>query len=182
MGQSKQDVRLGRYISLALRHDPAAAGVSMDENGWVGVDELLAGMAAHGHPIDLETLERIVRENNKSRYSFSDDHRRIRANQGHSLDVDIQLTVRTPPPLLYHGTAERFLGSIRDHGITRQQRQHVHLSADTQTALTVGRRHGSPLVLAVDAAAMARDGHQFWLSENGVWLCDEVPWRYVTVN
>ena len=180
--QGDRDARLGRFISLVLRHDPSAAGVVLDEHGWVDVSALLTGMNARGHRIDMATLERIVASNNKHRYSFDGDHKRIRANQGHSVPVDVELTPVTPPSVLYHGTAERFLGSIKEQGITRQARQHVHLSADVSTAMAVGKRHGRPIVLRVDAAAMARDGRQFWLSENGVWLCAEVPREYVSVE
>jgi len=179
--QSAGDVRLGRYLSLVLRHDPSAAGVRLDEHGWVAVDDLLAGASAHGHPLDRATLERIVRENAKHRYSLSADGARIRANQGHSVDVDVELTPAAPPPVLFHGTAARFVESIRESGITRQQRRYVHLSADASTAMAVGRRHGTPVVLRVDAAGMVRDGYGFWVSANGVWLCETVPREYVTV-
>lgn len=130
-------------------------------------------------PLSMEDLERIVRENNKQRYSFNADHTKIRANQGHSICVDVELKEVTPPDTLYHGTASRFLDSIRAQGITAQSRQHVHLSADVETAKNVGSRHGTPAILVVDTAAMARDGHRFYRSENGVWLCKEVEWRYV---
>ncbi len=146
------------------------------------VQALLDGMNAHGHHIDEETLERIVATNAKRRYSFDASHTRIRANQGHSLDVDLELTPRVPPAVLFHGTADRFLDSIEREGLTSQQRQHVHLSADGSTAMTVGQRHGRPVVLQVDTAAMAADGFTFWVSTNGVWLCDAVPWKYITVE
>lgn len=180
MEQSKSDVDLGRFLSLVLRHQPAAAHITLDARGWAQVEDLLKGCARAGKRLDMETLERIVRENNKQRYSFNKDHTRIRANQGHSLAVDVELKTAVPPPFLYHGTAKRFLAEIREHGITRQSRQYVHLSADRQTAQTVGARHGAPLILAVDAAAMHREGYSFWLSENKVWLCREVPWKFIT--
>lgn len=180
MEQSKNDVKLGRFLSLVLRHDPSAAGITLDENGWVEVDALLAGVKRTGRHIDRQTLERIVRENNKKRYSLSEDGTKIRANQGHSVEVDVELKPQSPPDILYHGTATRFVESILREGLTRQNRQHVHLSAEQGTAVNVGGRHGKPVVLRVDAAAMARDGHTFWLSENGVWLCEAVPPRYLT--
>lgn len=127
----------------------------------------------------MSTLERIVAENGKQRYRFNEDRTRIRANQGHSLAVDAELREAEPPSLLYHGTATRFLDSVRSEGIKRGTRQHVHLSADAETALEVGRRHGKPALLRVDAAGMAREGHNFYLSENGVWLCDYVPREFI---
>jgi len=177
--QSKNDVELGRFISLVLRHTPSAAGIQLDENGWAEVNELLAGANRARKWIDMETLERIVRENNKQRYSFNEDHTKIRANQGHSIQVDVELKAQIPPDTLYHGTATRFLDSIRQQGLTKQNRQHVHLSADATTATNVGSRHGKPVVLSVNAAAMVADGYTFYLSENGVWLCDAVPWEYI---
>ena len=178
--QNQNDIKLGRFLSLVLRHDPAAAGITLDENGWATVEDLLTGVRAAGWKIDQATLERIVQENNKKRYNFNGDSTKIRANQGHSVEVDVELQERQPPDVLYHGTATRFLDSIRQSGLTRQSRRHVHLSAEMATAANVGSRHGKPVVLRVDASAMARDGHIFWLSENGVWLCETVPWQYIS--
>ena len=178
MEQSNSDVKLGRFLSLVLRHDPKAAGITLDEHGWADVRELLDGVRRTGRKIDLETLERIVRENNKKRYSFNEDHTKIRANQGHSIPVDVELKQVQPPRYLYHGTATRFLDQIQAKGIRRMGRQYVHLSGDFETAVAVGKRHGTPAVLTIDAAAMARDGFPFYLSENGVWLCEEVPAQY----
>ena len=178
MEQSNSDVKLGRFLSLVLRHDPHAAGITLDEHGWADVNELLAGVNRTGRRIDMDTLERIVRENNKRRYSFNEDHTRIRANQGHSIQVDVELREETPPQYLYHGTASRFLPSIQKEGIRKMSRQHVHLSGDFETAMAVGKRHGSPVVITIDAAAMARDGVSFYRSENGVWLCEQVEPKY----
>lgn len=182
MARKSRDESLGRFLSLVLRHDPGAAGITLDPYGWAGVDELLAGCARAGKPLSREDLERIVRENDKQRYRFDETGRKIRANQGHSVPVELELREAVPPDRLYHGTASRFLGSIQKQGITRQSRQQVHLSADPETARKVGARHGAPVVLPIDAAGMVRDGRRFWLSENGVWLCEEVPWRYVIVE
>lgn len=179
MEQSKHDVDLGHFLSLVLRHQPSAAYLELDANGWADVKELLDGCRRARKPLSMEDLERIVRENNKQRYSFNEDHTKIRANQGHSVQVDVELREETPPDTLYHGTASRFVESIRTTGITSQSRQHVHLSAEIATAQNVGSRHGKPAVLVVDAATMIRDGHTFYRSENGVWLCKEVPWCYV---
>ncbi len=178
MEQSNSDIKLGRFLSLVLRHDPSAAGISLDGHGWADVKELLAGVSRTGRKIDMDTLERIVRENNKQRYSFNEDHTRIRANQGHSLSVDVELREETPPQYLYHGTATRFFPAIQREGIRKMSRQYVHLSGDFETAMAVGRRHGSPVVITVDAQAMARDGVGFYRSENGVWLCEHVEPKY----
>ena len=172
--QNSGDVKLGRFLSLVLRHNPGAAGISLDEHGWADVQELLAGVRHSGRQINMETLERIVRENNKQRYSFNADHTKIRANQGHSLQVDVELTAMKPPRYLYHGTSVRFLAAIQQEGIRKMSRQYVHLSSDFQTAMEVGRRHGSPVVITINAEAMAHDGVTFYQSENGVWLCEYV--------
>lgn len=178
MTQEANDIKLGRFLSLVLRHRPSAAGITLDAHGWADVDELLSGVRRTGRRIDMDTLERIVRENNKRRYSFNEDHTKIRANQGHSIPVDVELKKEIPPRRLYHGTVERFLPSIRREGIRKMGRQYVHLSADYQTAEEVGRRRGTPVVIVIDAEAMARDGAVFYLSENGVWLCDHVAPEY----
>ena len=178
MEQSNSDVKLGRFLSLVLRHDPHAAGITLDEHGWADVNELLAGVNRTGRKIDRVTLERIVRENNKQRYSFNGDGTKIRANQGHSLQVDVELKAAQPPKYLYHGTASRFLPAIQAEGIRKMSRQHVHLSGDFETAMAVGKRHGIPVVITIDAEAMARDGVAFYRSENGVWLCGHVEPKY----
>lgn len=172
--QNSGDVRLGKFLSLVLRHNPDAAGISLDEHGWADVQELLTGVRRSGRQISMETLERIVRENNKHRYSFNADHSKIRANQGHSLQVDVELAAMKPPRYLYHGTSARFLAAIQQEGIKKMSRQYVHLSSDFQTAMEVGRRHGSPVVITINAEAMAHDGVTFYQSENGVWLCEYV--------
>ena len=180
--QNSGDIKLGKFLSLVLRHHPDAAGISLDEHGWADVQELLAGVRRSGRQIDMETLERIVRENNKQRYSFNADHTKIRANQGHSLPVDVELTAMKPPRYLYHGPAARFLPAIHQEGIRKMDRQYVHLSGDFQTAMEVGRRHGSPVVITINAEAMAHDGETFYLSENGVWLCEHVAPLYFSLK
>ncbi len=179
MEQSNSDIRLGRFLSLVLRHDPSAAGIALDEHGWADVEELLAGVGRTGRRIDKAALERIVRENDKQRYSFNEDHTKIRANQGHSVRVDVELRETEPPKYLYHGTATRFLPSIHREGIRKMGRQYVHLSGDFETAMAVGRRHGIPVVITIDAEAMAREGVAFYRSENGVWLCEHVEPKYL---
>lgn len=178
MTQSSNDIRLGKYLSLVLRHNPQAAGITLDEHGWADVEALLAGVCRTGWRINMETLERIVRENNKNWYSFNENHTKIRANQGHSLPVDVELRKTKPPQYLYHGTAARFHASIQREGIKKMGRQYVHLSGDFQTAMEVGRRHGSPVVVTINAKAMAADGVTFYCSENGVWLCEYVDPQY----
>lgn len=182
MKQQQEDVALGRFLSLVLRHNPAAAGIRLDQNGWADVEALLAGVRRSGRQIDRAVLERIVEENNKKRYQFNDDHTRIRACQGHSVAVDVELKRQEPPDLLYHGTAAHCVAGIMEQGITRQTRQHVHLAADEETAEKVGRRHGKPVILKVNAAAMAKDGYAFFCSDNGVWLCEQVPVQYISVG
>ena len=178
MEQSNSDVKLGRFLSLVLRHNPSAAGITLDEHGWADVEKLLVGVNRTGRKIDMSTLERIVRENNKQRYSFNENHTKIRANQGHSVQVDVELREVEPPRYLYHGTASRFLSAIQTEGIRKMSRQYVHLSGDFETAMAVGKRHGIPVVITIDAAAMVQDGVTFYRSENGVWLCEHVDPKY----
>ena len=178
MEQSNADIKLGRFLSLVLRHDPSAAGITLDEHGWADVDELLAGVNRTGRKINMAVLERIVRENNKQRYAFNEGRTKIRANQGHSISVDVELKAAEPPKYLYHGTASRFLPAIQAEGIRKMSRQYGHLSGDFETAMAVGRRHGIPVVVTIDAAAMARDGVGFYRAENGVWLCGHVEPKY----
>jgi putative RNA 2'-phosphotransferase len=173
------DVSLGRFISLVLRHEPSAAGITLDSEGWADVDELIRGICATGRKLDMETLERIVRENNKQRYSFNSDKTKIRANQGHSVDVHIDMKIMTPPEVLYHGTSASFIESIKEKGIKKMSRQYVHLSKDIDTAVKVGKRHGKPAVLVIDTVKMSEDGFVFRISDNGVWQSEDIPWKYV---
>jgi putative RNA 2'-phosphotransferase len=173
-------VRISRFLSKHLRHQPQALGLTLAPGGWVAVVDLLAACDQHGRPLSRAELDEVVARNNKQRFSYDESGRRIRANQGHSVAVDLQLAPAIPPETLYHGTGERAVASIQRDGLKRMTRHHVHLSPDTATAINVGRRHGRPVVFAVAAAAMSRDGHIFYLSENGVWLTDSVPARYLT--
>ena len=174
------DITLGKFLSLILRHKPEAAGITLDREGWADTQALIRGINASGHIIDMETLERIVREDNKKRCSFNADKSKIRANQGHSIPVDVGMREALPPERLYHGTAYRFLDSIKREGIRKMSRQYVHLSGDTETAVNVGKRHGKPAVLVIDTKAMSADGYIFRISDNGVWQSEDIPWRYVT--
>ncbi|RWX51188.1 putative RNA 2'-phosphotransferase [Candidatus Electrothrix marina] len=173
------NVNISKFLSLILRHAPERIGLHLDANGWVAVDDLLNAAEVHGTVISRDLLDRIVFGNDKQRFAFSPDELRIRANQGHSLHVDLELTPTDPPPVLYHGTATRFLPSIRSQGLQSMSRLHVHLSATREQAYRVGTRHGPPVVLEVDAEGMADAGHLFFLSANGVWLTEFVPVQFV---
>lgn len=166
--------KLSVFISLVLRHQPEAAGIKLDGYGWADVDELIKGIEATGRSIDRGLLEEIVAEDAKKRYSFSEDRKRIRANQGHSIPVNVELKELEPPEILYHGTAARFLESIREQGLKPMSRLYVHLSGDKDTAGKVGKRHGKPVVLEIRAGEMQSQGQKFYFSENEVWLTKEV--------
>ncbi len=168
-------VPISKFLSLVLRHTPEAIGIALDAEGYVAVDELLAAAARHGRRISREQLDEVVASNDKKRFALSADGRWIRASQGHSVEVELGLAAIEPPELLFHGTVERFLPSIREQGLVKGRRQHVHLSADRATAERVGRRRGRPVVLLIEARRMHADGHAFFLSANGVWLTDAVP-------
>jgi putative RNA 2'-phosphotransferase len=176
---TRQLVKLSKFLSRHLRHAPEDLGLTLAEGGWVDVDALLAACQARGVDLDRAALEEVVRTSDKQRFAFDPSGRRIRANQGHSVAVDLQLEPATPPDMLYHGTAEPSVASILATGLQRQARHHVHLSLTAAVARDVGRRHGPPVILVVDAAGMARDGLSFYRSANGVWLTDEVPARYL---
>ena len=176
---SKDLTRTSKFLSLVLRHEPAKAGITLDSSGWVRVDELLAGCAAAGVAITRDELATVVAQSDKKRFAFSEDAQRIRANQGHSVEIDLNLAPVAPPEHLFHGTADRFLEQIRQNGLSKQQRHHVHLSAARETAVEVGKRHGRPVVLRVAAGEMARQGHTFYCSANGVWLTDSVPPQFL---
>ena len=168
-----------RFISLILRHKPEAIGTALDEHGWANVEDLIIGIS-HRQPFDMATLEKIVATDDKGRYSFNADKTKIRANQGHSVHVDVELEAMTPPAILYHGTGEKYAASIEAKGLIPKSRLYVHLSDEQNTAINVGTRHGNPIVYQVAAGDMARDGYIFYRSVNGVWLTKEVPVKYLT--
>lgn len=172
------DIQLGKFISLILRHKPETIGIALDEHGWADVSELLAGIQKQGINITMERLEKIVETNNKKRYSFSEDKTRIRANQGHSINVDVELKEAIPPIVLYHGTATKYMEDIYKNGILHKNRLYVHLSKDVETAINVGTRHGTPVVLEIDTKKMLDDGYKFYLSENDVWLTSDITPNY----
>lgn len=167
-----------KYMSLILRHKPETIGISLDEHGWANVDKLIAGISKT-HEINMDILEEIVSSDEKQRYSFNDDKTKIRANQGHSIQVDVELEEKEPPMILWHGTGEKFVASIDEQGLIPKSRLYVHLSQDEETAFKVGTRHGKPVLYMVKAADMFKDGYKFYLSKNGVWLTKEVTVKYL---
>jgi len=175
----QKDIQQSKLLSLVLRHKPETIGLQLDPNGWAEVEELLQKLAAYKAPISRDELKSLVAQSDKKRFVFSSDESKIRANQGHSIVVDLGLKAMQPPDVLYHGTALRNLDSIRAQGLLKGNRHHVHLSADPDTARAVGQRYGKPIVLKVKAAEMHKAGFEFYRSDNGVWLCDAVPAQYI---
>lgn len=172
-------VRRSKFLSKHLRHHPGRLGLRLEPGGWVAVDALLAACAAHGMPMTRAELDEVVARNDKQRYAYDESGARIRANQGHSILVDLDLAPATPPATLFHGTSTAALTAIRREGLRKMRRHHVHLSPDTETARRVGARHGAPVVLAVAAAAMVAAGFTFYCSANGIWLVEAVPPEYL---
>jgi putative RNA 2'-phosphotransferase len=175
----KRRIHVSKFISKHLRHEPEAIGLVLEPGGWVLIDNLLAASSAAGLTISREELRQVVAKCDKQRFAFDETQTRIRANQGHSTEVDLQLEEAEPPDVLYHGTAERKVDSILGEGLRKMARHHVHLSSDTATALKVGSRHGKPAILAVNAIRMRSDGYIFFRSANGVWLVEQVPAEYL---
>lgn len=175
-------IKTGRYISYLLRHHPEDAGLILDEHGWADVNELISAVGRTYTGFTRTVLDEIVATNNKKRFSYSEDGMRIRANQGHTIAVDVELPEAQPPEILWHGTGEKYVESINRTGLIPKSRLHVHVSKDTETAMQVGSRHGKPVVYKVLAGKMAQDGYKFYLSVNGVWLTDKVPVEYLVQN
>lgn len=167
-----------KYISLILRHKPQTIGITLDEHGWADVKELIKGVNKT-HPLTMEILEQIVAEDEKQRYSFNEDRTLIRANQGHSVQVDVELEEKTPPDALYHGTGEKFVAAIDKEGLIPKSRLYVHLSKDVETAKNVGARHGKSVIYEVKSEEMSKAGIKFYQSVNGVWLVKAVPLEYL---
>ena len=174
-------VSVSKFMSLVLRHQPQKIGLELDAAGWASVDELLRLSAAAGQPFSHDDLVDVVAISDKQRFALSEDGRRIRANQGHTIEIELGLPTLVPPDALFHGTAKRFLEAILREGLSRRARHHVHLTADRDTAIAVGRRYGVPVLLRIDAKRMHNDGHVFRCSANGVWLADDVPTVYLEV-
>lgn len=181
MKKGKSDKqKTSKFISLILRHRPEAIGISLDTHGWADVEALISGInRSGGHTIDMEVLEEIVRTDEKQRYSFNEDHTKIRANQGHSISVDVDLEEKNPPDILWHGTGEKYVSSIDKKGLIPKGRLYVHLSSDIETARKVGSRHGKPVIYEIDCRKMKEDGYRFFLSANHIWLTKEVPAKYL---
>jgi putative RNA 2'-phosphotransferase len=174
-----QTTHISKFLSLVLRHEPEAAGIELDQSGWTDVQALLVGLAKAGKSVTRAELDEVVTTNAKKRFEFSVDGTRIRASQGHSIEVDLQYEAKVPPTLLYHGTATRFLDSIRANGLLKMERHHVHLAAETRMTMQVGARHGHPVLLTILAQAKHDAGHTFHLSTNGVWLVEHVPPQFI---
>jgi putative RNA 2'-phosphotransferase len=175
----KETIGTSKFLSLILRHEPERVGLKLGEAGWVNVTELLDALKRHGRALTFDQLKHLVATSDKKRFAFSEDEQHIRANQGHSVEVDLQYTPQTPPEVLYHGTAARFLPSIREKGLLKMARHHVHLSAETKATIQVGARHGKPVLLTIRAGDMLREGHVFYCSTNGVWLVETVPSQFI---
>jgi putative RNA 2'-phosphotransferase len=176
---NKNLVKLSKFVSLVLRHQPEVIGLKLDENGWAEVDRFIELAKQNGKNISISVLEEIVETNNKKRFAFNEDKSKIRANQGHSIEVNLDLPPQQPPDQLFHGTATKFIESIRHQGLISGSRQHVHMSSDETTAIAVGQRHGKPVVLKINALAMYQDGFVFFCSENSVWLTEFVLPQYL---
>ena len=173
-------VAISKFLSLVLRHSPQTILLNIDKNGWFNIEELIQNANKYKRMnLTVDLINTIVSTNDKQRFILSDDGKRIRANQGHSINIDLELEAKTPPDILYHGTASRFLESIMNYGLKPMSRQYVHLSQTEETALTVGKRHGEPIVLFINAKKMFEDGYKFYLSENNVWLVNNVPKKYI---
>lgn len=167
-----------KYLCLILRHKPETIGITLDAHGWANVKDLIKGVNKT-HKLDMEMLEEIVATDDKQRYSFNEDKTKIRANQGHSVNVDVELEEVKPPEHLFHGTATKYIKDIRKQGLIPKSRLYVHLSGDTETALKVGERHGNPVIYCVNALEMYNNGYKFYKSANGVWLTKSVPLEYL---
>lgn len=175
-------IKTSKFISFVLRHKPEVIGITLSKSGWVNVNTLLEQLNKHKNPITLTELYDIVNTNNKKRFEFSDDKTQIRATQGHTVKVDLDLPVSIPPDILYHGSVEKYMKSINENGLTKQKRHAVHLSSEISTAVDVAKRRGVPVLLIVDSKQMVKDGYKFYLTKNNVWLTDNIPTKYITIK
>lgn len=179
MTPDKHLKHISKFLSLVLRHKPELIGIQLDQSGWTDVKELIEKVNRHGIDLDRDILNHIVATNSKKRFAFNESLEKIRASQGHSLDIELGYTSQKPPDILYHGTGVKYVESILKTGLEKRDRQHVHLSRDVETAIQVGQRHGKPFVFRVLAEKMHGSNFQFFLSENGVWLTDHVPVEFL---
>ncbi|CAM4001699.1 RNA 2'-phosphotransferase [Flavobacterium branchiophilum] len=175
----KENKNTSKFLSLVLRHAPETIDLALDENGWANVAELIEKCNKNHNKIDFDNLVTIVETNDKKRFAFNEDQTKIRANQGHSIEVDLNLKEVTPPDILYHGTVASALSEIKEFGLKKMSRQHVHLSKDIETAIKVGARRGKPIILEIDSKRMKDENFIFYVSENGVWLTDAVPSQFI---
>lgn len=178
--QPKRNITISKYLSKHLRHQPERLGLELLPGGWVEVDKLLAAAAQDGFEISLFELQQVVAASDKQRFAFDETGNSIRANQGHSIEVDLQLSVQTPPAILYHGTHSKAVETILTTGLQKMSRHHVHLTTDVDSAQRVGARRGKSVILAIDAQSMEQDGYQFYCTENNVWLVNNVPPKYLS--
>ena len=179
--EKARQIKISKYLSKHLRHEPERLGLTLAIGGWVNVDDLLSACAVHQFSITRAELETVVATSDKQRFSFDDTRTRIRANQGHSVDVDLELQPQIPPDVLYHGTGEQSVPAILQSGLLKLSRHHVHLSKEVETARRVGMRHGRPAIFAIAATAMQQAGFTFYCSDNGVWLVEQVPPQYLKI-
>jgi putative RNA 2'-phosphotransferase len=176
-------IRISKFLSLILRHSPQTIHLDMDKNGWISIDELILNANKYKNMhLTIDLIKIVVETNNKQRFIISDDGKKIRANQGHSITVDLELESKVPPDVLYHGTARHLIDSIMKNGLKPMKRQYIHLSQTEEVALNVGKRHGVPIILNINAKNMYEEGYKFYLSENKVWLVDKVPVEYIYLN
>lgn len=175
----RQTIKISKFLSLVLRHDPQSIGLELDENGWTGVLSLISKVGPKFPGFNMAMLEEVVANNNKKRFAFNEDKTKIRANQGHSIKVDLDYEPVLPPEILYHGTVGRYSNIIAKDGIKKMSRHHVHLSKDLQTVIVVGTRRGEAVILKVRAGEMHRAGYDYFVSPNGVWLTDHVPPQFI---
>lgn len=182
MISDKQLIHISKFLSLVLRHQPEKIDIQLDPNGWTDINELIEKVNNFGIQFDKEILYHIVATNSKKRFALNDALDKIRASQGHSIDIELGYTNQQPPEFLYHGTGEKTVQSILETGLEKRNRQHVHLSNDIETALKVGQRHGKPFIFKVFAEEMYNNNFQFYLSDNGVWLTEHVPAKYLKQN
>ena len=181
MDMSKKLEKISKYLSLVLRHKPEQIGITLDKNGWTDIHQLILQSNTNGFELDEAIIFEVVATSDKQRFAISEDGTNIRANQGHSIAVDLELVSLVPPDFLLHGTAARFLDSILINGLSKMSRQHVHLTGNSDSAMTVGARYGQPILLRIDSKSMSKKGHTFYKSENGVWLVSAVPPEYISL-
>jgi putative RNA 2'-phosphotransferase len=182
MISEQENTRISKFLSLVLRHQPQYIGIELDAQGWTDAHTLIGKAQKKGIALNMDVLKHVVETNAKRRYSFNEEGTKIRANQGHSVEVDLAYKPQVPPAVLYHGTGSQSVNSILTSGLSKMKRHHVHLSSELQTALTVGQRHGKPVVLRIASLEMSKQGYEFFISANGVWLTDHVPAKYITLN